>query len=262
MLIALVLITEILFITAVSLFVFFAIVKDEDRVIMRDVLFKGAVGWGVAYFLRLIPLVLTQRLIISSLGGYDLKSILALSSRWEVLIVGPIFAGIFEEIVRFYTIKRSSHIALDHKVGPIVSGMGWALGEVWLLFSLNAVSAYLQGLNFQVTIFDILAGLLERFSTFLAHIALSFIIFYSFYEIQKVKPSILLAMLLHFAFDFIIVIWSLISSAVSLSSAMFTWGLEFSLFGFALVLILFIRFYVIPRGEGMYQENMSKLQID
>ncbi len=255
--VGLILLFEIFFIIAVVILLFSIFVQDSDRDVMKEVLLKGAVGWGVAFFLRLLPVVLVQRYIIFLLGGSDdPASILEYSRRMEVAVVGPIFAGIFEEVVRFFTIKRSPNIGIDRRVGPLVSGLGWGLGEVVVLFGLNALAYLLSGATSPINFGDIFVALLERFSAFIFHIAMSYVIYYSLFEVGKLRPSVLVAIILHFLFNFIIVIWStVIFDIFSPSNEQFLWGLELSLLAAAVIVALFVWKIAIPRGERLWKES-------
>ncbi len=217
----------------------------------------GAIGWLTALLLRLIPLQLTQIYFLSKLGAniLDPNSILQYQNNLIVLIWGPFYAGIFEEITRyvFYTTNKSCRI--DRKISPYIFGIGWGIGEAVFLY----LTAFIKNLTVtaNISFSDYLAGLIERLSAITIHISLSVIVFYAIYE-RKPKPSLILAIIIHFIFDFFIVIWILIFG--NLEKNIWIWSLETAIFLTAILVYLFSNLYWKPMKEVKLSNEIDEFE--
>ncbi|MGC8937043.1 MAG: YhfC family glutamic-type intramembrane protease [Candidatus Methanomethylicaceae archaeon] len=118
-------------------------------------LFFGSVGWILALTLRIIPLNLFQ-LYVRDIA--------------IVIIYSAILAGLFEEGVRFWFVKRTK--TSDLKTG-LTFGLGWGIAEALVLFF---PSLLLAQLPLAASFLDLLPGIVERYVAVLAHISLTFII--------------------------------------------------------------------------------------
>lgn len=118
-------------------------------------LFFGGMGWILALALRIIPLNLFQ---------------LYVRDMAIVIIYSAILAGLFEEGVRFWFIKRTK--TSDLKAG-LTFGLGWGIAEALVVFF---PSLLLAQPPLVASLFDLLPGIVERYVAVLAHISLTFII--------------------------------------------------------------------------------------
>jgi len=250
----------------VSLIVFIVIIrKSENKTSYLWIFLIGAVGWLIAFFIRLIPLQLIHMLMLLLLGVdvSNPENIKPYASHPLLLIWGPIFAGIFEELMRYLCISQFKDIKKDKFRGPFVLGLGWTTGEIIYLYGITLINILsTPDLTWTSEPWVLVAaGPFERLSASILHLSLSFFVFYSIYEKRwSKKYGLWLAILLHFAFDFIIVIWVL--SFASLSFVVYIWTLEIAFFTCGIVLALITKYYWIPKQQKTYliPQNHSSLE--
>ena len=125
-------------------------------------------------------------------------------------IWGPLFAGIFEEGVRYIIISRSI-IKSDRKLLPLTMGLGWSFGEIIVLNLINNPFRSEFGEFYWL-------GVLERASATLLHISFTFLVLYS--VINKDKLTLAFAMFIHFVVDFVLLIWILEIGNLDLSPSL------------------------------------------
>ncbi|MGQ9759194.1 MAG: YhfC family glutamic-type intramembrane protease [Candidatus Methanomethylicaceae archaeon] len=143
----------------------------------RALLFGGA-GWILALVLRIIPLRLFQSVVLDIVA---------------VIIYSAILAGLFEEITRFWLVRRTK--LSDSKQG-MTFGLGWGIAEALVIF----IPSVLFGPTSLFTNFmDILPGVLERYVAVLAHIAFTFIIIRG----MQYREYVIVAIAGHAVLDFI-----------------------------------------------------------
>lgn len=208
----------------------------------------GALGWLVAYFARIIPLQIVQIIVLTSLGAdiSDVESIRAFSLSFVVLIWGPLFAALFEESIRTYVTNKHLPVREDKFRGPLLLGLGWATGEILLVYVPNILSLFYAPENYEFLLF--LTGVFERLVALVFHVTVSFIVFYTIWESWP-KISMLLAMLFHFLLDLSIILWILFFGKAP-TELLPVWYMEITLFLITLLAIFFTRFYWIPKKDA------------
>ena len=190
----------------------------------------GAAGWIIALLLRIMPL----NLINSSLNDGFLQG-----------LIGASFAGIFEEILRFVLILLFKPIQKDRKRGPLTLGLGWTSVEIGYLFFF----AVLPGVSNEILPWTVASlFLVERLIVSFFHIAMSFIVFAAVYEKWPWKFGLYLAIILHFALDFLIPLWYFVffPDLLVTKPIWFYWSIELAFFCFTMIIILFTSFIWIP----------------
>ncbi|MBC7113782.1 MAG: YhfC family intramembrane metalloprotease [Candidatus Methanomethyliales bacterium] len=115
----------------------------------------GGMGWVLALILRIIPLNLFQLLV------HDLVVVIGYSA---------VLAGLFEEGMRYWLVKRTKTLKL--KAG-LTFGLGWGIAEALVIYF---PSVLLSPTISSLGLLDLLPGVFERYIAVLAHIALTFII--------------------------------------------------------------------------------------
>ena len=138
----------------------------------------GGMGWVLALILRIIPLNLFQLLV------QDLVAVIGYSA---------ILAGLFEEGMRFWLIKRTK--TSDLKAG-LTFGLGWGIAEALVIYF---PSVLLSPTTSSLGLLDLLPGVLERYVAVLAHIALTFIVL----KATSYKEYLVVAVVAHTVLDWV-----------------------------------------------------------
>lgn len=141
-------------------------------------LLLGGVGWTLALILRIIPLNLFQLLVGDIL---------------VVIIYSAVLAGLFEECMRFWLVKRTK--TSDFRAG-LTFGLGWGIAEALVIFF---PSVLLSPTALTISFLDLLPGVFERYVAVLAHVALTFIIMKSILY----REYLILAIVAHAVLDLI-----------------------------------------------------------
>lgn len=147
---------------AFALFVYIARGKKSMWLIFAI----GAVGWTVA---------LVRAPILDGLGEVFLRNWIrsagALAAPYIATGVNALFAGLFEEGIRYGLVKKVQRTRADSK-HVLSFGLGWGFGEALLIYALAIVSAvYLQGRSIPFP--SLLLGALERNITIALHVGLT-----------------------------------------------------------------------------------------
>ncbi|MCG3215753.1 MAG: YhfC family intramembrane metalloprotease [Candidatus Heimdallarchaeota archaeon] len=220
---------SILLITII--FVLFLIFrKSTEKNDLFWIFVLGAAGWIIALLLRMLPINLVA-------GNIQ-----------NVLLQGfffALFAGIFEEIIRFTIIILYKPIQKDKKQGPLILGLGWTSAEIAYLFFFIV----LPGLTEDFIPWTLASlFLVERLIVSFFHIAMSFIVFSSIYEKWPWKLGLYLAIVLHFTIDFLIPLWENVFFSELLVSniILYYWSLELAFLFITMVVVLFTIFIWIP----------------
>ncbi|MHA1724764.1 MAG: YhfC family glutamic-type intramembrane protease [Promethearchaeota archaeon] len=158
----------------------------------------GGVLWLGALLLRspLLQLVIILYFLPTPIETVPLEAINAVSiSIWYVAF-SSLMAGIFEEVIRFIAVKKIKLTSRDN-VQLTSFGLGWGLTEAFLLHTLTLIP-YLAS-DFSDPIAFI--GAIERLIVITFHVAMTFVV----YKCVKENNNLwaLVAILLHFGFDFI-----------------------------------------------------------
>jgi len=209
---------------------FFILRSSENKQDIFWIFIIGAAGWIIALLLRIMPL----NLINSSLNDGLLKGFINAS-----------FAGVFEEILRFIFILLFKPIQKDRKRGPLTLGLGWTSAEIGYLFFF----AVIPGITGELIPWSVASlFLVERLTVSFFHIAMSFIVFSAIYEKWPWKFGLYLAIILHFAIDFLIPLWSLVffPDLVITNIILFYWSLELAFLFFTILIVLFTIFIWTP----------------
>ena len=197
----------------------------------------GAVGWIVA--LVRVP-------ILQGLGEAFLRSWIlstgTIAALYISIGVNALFAGLFEEGIRYGLMKNIQRIRVDSK--HILSfGLGWGFGEALLIYAAAVISAvYMQGESLPFTSF--LLGALERNITTAVHVGITFVIFRA---VTKLR-FLYLAIGIHFIVDFVGV------SLMVLTENVWT---TYS-FALAIVVILVGYAYKLSKNTGNRIEDIIK----
>ncbi len=152
----------------------------------------GAVGWTIA---------LARAPILDWLGQAFLRSWIistgALAAPYVTIGVNSLFAGLFEEGIRYGFVKKIKRTRAD--LGHILSfGLGWGFGEAVLRYAITIVSAvYFQGLS--IPLLSVLLGALERNMAIAVHVGLTFLIF----RAMTAARVLLVAIGTHFIVNFL-----------------------------------------------------------
>ncbi len=169
---------------AFAVFVYFA--KTKGSMWLAFVL--GGAGWFGALLLRVLPLQLPLLIY-----GQDFASSLIYFGYASFL------AGLFEEGIRYICISKASFAREDHK-HVLSLGLGWGFLEAVLIYALNVLAILF--LMPEHTFMNLLPGAIERNTTILLHIALSFLVLCAL----NMRRFLILAIGIHAAVD-IIALW-------------------------------------------------------
>lgn len=180
----------------------------------------GAVGWTVAFYAR-FPLLTT------------LPS--ALDSVILIIVLSSLFAGVFEEGVRYGLMRKIKYLRIDWK-HVLSFGLGWAFIEAVLIYSVNILSAvYILG--FDIPFPNMLVGAVERDFTAILHVGLTFIIYRA---VTSKLAWVAVAVALHAAVDFI-------SMSLYYVLKLPVWHVEAAILAMALLTVIFA--YKIVKNE-------------
>lgn len=178
----------------------------------RGVLWKAFLfGWGVwllAFLVRspllVVPQALFSGLIVSSVTLAILFGLYA-----------SILAGLFEEGLRFFILRRRKSLRIDRK-SVLSFGLGWGVGEAIILY-VPAVASIPLLADAAPSITEMILGAIERNLAILAHVSFTFIVLRAF---SRGKTFLALAILLHFALNAIAVSTLILTENVLLTEAM------------------------------------------
>ncbi len=99
----------------------------------------------------------------------------ALAAPYVAIGVNSLFAGLFEEGIRYGLVKKIRRTRVDFR-HVLSFGLGWGFGEAVLMYAIAIVSAtYFQELFIPLS--SVLLGALERTITMVIHVGLTFLIF-------------------------------------------------------------------------------------
>ncbi|NHK32626.1 MAG: YhfC family intramembrane metalloprotease [Asgard group archaeon] len=174
----------------------------QNKKLFMKLFFLGVVGWFSAFLLRLIPLNLIQTISMVLLGAdpSSLESLMTFSTHPLVMMWGAIFAGLFEEIIRYIILKRRNH---EDYFNPFIVGFGWAVGELLFIIPVGLFPFIGQSLGW----FNVFILLIERVTTLGFHIALAILIYQSLN-----RSGLILAIILHIIYDSVGIVWSTLLS--------------------------------------------------
>ncbi|MCX8176288.1 MAG: YhfC family intramembrane metalloprotease [Candidatus Bathyarchaeota archaeon] len=147
----------------------------------------GGVGWIGALILRLIPLQVP-------ILFYDISFII---TNIYYFAYTALLAGVFEEVVRYILLSKIRLLRLSLK-NVLSLGLGWGFMEALLIYVFGVLPLIYLGYN--LTLMDILLGMVERNIAILLHVSLTFIVFSSFFAGKKL---LLIAVTFHSIVDFI-----------------------------------------------------------
>ncbi len=243
-----------------SLSVLFLIILITFIYMIRNVSMKriflvmfllGALGWTGAYFLRLFPLSLFQVFSLVTLGAdfTSQEGILKFAYHPLVNIWGPIFAAIFEETIRYICVSRYIPVRSDRIKGPFFIGLGWTTGEIIMVYALPLMGTLASTTT--IGLEQYIPGILERIIASILHIGLTFVVLYAIWETRP-KISLLIAMLWHFLFNILAVIFMAVFKEELFSNLAIIWILELLLGLASITLIIFVWKYWIPKKEIEY----------
>jgi uncharacterized membrane protein YhfC len=123
----------------------------------------GAIGWTIALYARL-PISNAIKPII---GSSDIV--------YLGLTISALFAGIFEEGIRYGLMRSIKYLRIDWR-HVLAFGLGWGFFEAVLIYAVNLlVATYTLGGD--VPFLRLLAGATERNSAIILHVGLTFIIY-------------------------------------------------------------------------------------
>lgn len=199
---------------AFALFVYLARAKKSIWLVFVI----AAVGWWVALFLRQPILRAILPWISTAFGG-------ALASPFVYLGVSSLFAGLFEEGIRYGLMKKIQRTRADLR-HALSFGLGWGFGEAVVIYAVAVVSlVYLQGVPVPFT--SLFLGALERNMATAIHVGLTFLIFRAVTDVR----FLFVAMGTHFMIDF-----------VGISLLLLT-GIVWATYGFALIIAVILLGY-------------------
>ena len=174
----------------------------------------GCLGWVVAFYARL-P-ILTG---ISRVAELNILIIFALYA---------LFAGVFEESLRYGLIRKVEKIRIDWK-HVLSFGLGWGFIEAVLVYAVN-ILATVYVLGMKIAFLDMLAGAVERNFTVIFHVAMTFIVCWAV-KAKKLELFIV-AILIHTIVDFtVVVLYHIIKLPL--------WYVETLIFGIAILTLMF-----------------------
>lgn len=146
-------------------------------------------GWFLALLLRIVPVQVPQLVFLT-----EIQSSLTLA-----LLIGlyaSAMAGLFEEGIRFYFLKRNEGLRAN-RASLMSFALGWGIGEAIIIY-VPAIAALPLVSESLPTLLEILPGALERNMAIVAHISLSFIVLRS---LAGGKMFLGAAMLVHFGLN-------------------------------------------------------------
>ncbi|MHA1114601.1 MAG: hypothetical protein ACTSRR_00420 [Candidatus Heimdallarchaeaceae archaeon] len=232
-----------LIITIIILFLL--IIKNEEKKSKYFwIVFIGAMGWLIAFLLRIIPLNLAKSLTLVSLGIdlSDTQAVQAASHNVIVLMWGPIFAGLFEEFGRYFLISKIRDVKSNYPKGPIILGIGWTLGEIIYIYTAYLISMNTLNIPWETSAWSlVLASLFERFTVSVFHVLMSLVIFQSILEKHlKKRYGLWIAITLHILFDGLIIVWIIFFPLENLINI---WTLEMAFAFLTLITLIFVSKY-------------------
>jgi len=163
----------------------------------------GAVGWTVA---------LVRAPILNGLGEAFLRNWIrsagTAAAPYIATAVNSLFAGLFEEGVRYGLMKRIKRTRADSR-HVLSFGLGWGFGEAVLIYAVAIVSAvYLQGRS--ISFSSLMLGAMERNITMILQVGLTFVIFHALTNLR----FLFVAIGAHFMIDFVGVSLALLTKNV------------------------------------------------
>ena len=164
---------------AFSLFVYLARAKKT----MWFVFVIGAVGWAVALVLR-TP-------ILGGISGFLRGASFADALVLPYIAIGiaSLFAGLFEEGIRYVLVKKIQRIRADFR-HVLSFGLGWGFGEALLMYALAIFAALYMQRGGSLTPMSLLLGALERNMAITMHVGLTFLIFRSMTDVRFLFAAI------------------------------------------------------------------------
>jgi uncharacterized membrane protein YhfC len=146
----------------------------------------GAIGWTVALYARLPILNVIQTIISSSI---------------IVFAIASLFAGIFEEGIRYVLVRKIKYLRFDWR-HVLSFGLGWGFFEAVLMYAVNML-ATIYVLGYEIPFLDMLPGAVERNFAVMLHVGLTFIVYKA--VISRKIAWVPVAIALHAIVDFIFV---------------------------------------------------------
>ncbi len=249
--------------TVLALLLFIVIYTRENKLgIFTKFLFLGAVGWFIALISRIIPLQLMQALSLIILGANisDPQSVSLYSNNILVLLWGPIFAGIFEELFRYFIMGHLKNLKTSYKYGPLIFGLGWSLGEIYFLYIYSLINEIASGkFGVKQQWLFLFAGVFERITATIFHILMSFLVFYSLFEKKwKKQTTLWLAIIVHILFDFIVIIWMVF---IPQDASYYIWSLELILLGFVAILAFILIKLWLPKKLSKLAKTLEEDEV-
>ena len=151
----------------------------------------GAVGWTVA----LVRVPILDQLGEAFLRNW-IRSAGTVAAPYIAIAVNSLFAGLFEEGIRYGLMKRIKRTRADSR-HVLSFGLGWGFGEAVLIYAVAVVSAfYLQGRSIPFS--SLMLGAMERNITMVLHVGLTFVIFRALTSLK----FLFVAIGAHFMIDF------------------------------------------------------------
>ena len=203
---------------AVGPFLIYAIKKMKSDTKLWTVFLFGWGGWMLAFFMRIF-LVQIPGAVLS--GQISSNTMIA----FAYILYASGLAGFFEEGIRY--IFLSTREEFTKKLKPLYFGLGWGLGEVFIIYVPSIMFLHLSPVipGFP----DIMAGAFERNFAILAHIAFTFIIAKQVTSNAKNKKYLVYAILAH-----------TLLNVIAVSSLLFTGNVWFTEFITAAVVIFYV----------------------
>ncbi len=227
--------------------------RNHERRILFKILVLGALGWTVAFLLRLVPLGILQSMALLILGAdfSDSESIASLSYHPLVIIWGPILATLFEEGVRYFIILKHEPVERNPSLGPLSLGLGWSSAEILLIYGASAVAvAFTPGLQEPSEWVLVFLGGFERISATIIHVALSYLVLQAKSEQFPRTVSLWLAMVFHLVINGLAITWlQLAGVLIGNDALLLSLSLEIGIFIVALAVLSFVHYYWIPRKK-------------
>ncbi len=138
----------------------------------------GGGGWFLALLIRL-PILLYLGLVLE---------------HSVFILVSCVFAGVFEEVVRYFVLKYSVRESFRFD-RVVVIGLGWGVFEAFIVYAIPVLVSYsIYGYEW----FLYMSGAIERNVSILFHVSLSFLVTIS---VLEDRLFLLLAICLHFLVD-------------------------------------------------------------
>ncbi len=130
-------------------------------------------------------------------------------------VYASILAGLFEEGLRFFILRRRKSLRIDRK-SVLSFGLGWGVGEAIILY-IPAVASLPLLADAAPSITEMILGAIERNLAILAHVSFTFIVLAAF---TRGKTFLALAILLHVALNAGAVSTLILTQNVLLTEAM------------------------------------------